>query len=32
VLAELPGQLDLLHLHAEPSGEDVLIEAYLHEP
>jgi diaminohydroxyphosphoribosylaminopyrimidine deaminase / 5-amino-6-(5-phosphoribosylamino)uracil reductase len=32
VLGELPAPLDLLHLHAESSGEDVLIEAYLHEP
>jgi diaminohydroxyphosphoribosylaminopyrimidine deaminase / 5-amino-6-(5-phosphoribosylamino)uracil reductase len=24
--------LELLHVRAEPSGEDVLIEAYLHEP
>ena len=24
--------LELLHLRAEPSGEDVLLEAYLHEP
>jgi diaminohydroxyphosphoribosylaminopyrimidine deaminase/5-amino-6-(5-phosphoribosylamino)uracil reductase len=32
VLGELTRPLDLLHLHAEPSGEDVLVEAYLHEP
>jgi diaminohydroxyphosphoribosylaminopyrimidine deaminase/5-amino-6-(5-phosphoribosylamino)uracil reductase len=29
---ELEGPLELVHLHAEPSGEDVLLEAYLHEP
>ncbi len=29
---ELDGPLELVHLHAEPSGEDVLLEAYLHEP
>jgi diaminohydroxyphosphoribosylaminopyrimidine deaminase/5-amino-6-(5-phosphoribosylamino)uracil reductase len=29
---ELVPPLDLLHLRAEPSGEDVLLEAYLHEP
>ena len=32
VLGDLPAPLDLLHLRAEPSGEDVLLEAYLHEP
>jgi diaminohydroxyphosphoribosylaminopyrimidine deaminase/5-amino-6-(5-phosphoribosylamino)uracil reductase len=32
VLGSLPAPLELLHLHAEPSGEDVLVEAYLHEP
>ena len=31
-LGELPAPLELLHLHAEPSGEDVLLEVYLHEP
>jgi diaminohydroxyphosphoribosylaminopyrimidine deaminase/5-amino-6-(5-phosphoribosylamino)uracil reductase len=31
-LGELAAASDLLHLHAEPSGEDVLLEAYLHEP
>jgi len=31
-LGDLPASLDLLHLHLEPSGEDVLLEAYLHEP
>jgi diaminohydroxyphosphoribosylaminopyrimidine deaminase/5-amino-6-(5-phosphoribosylamino)uracil reductase len=29
---ELAEPLELLHLHAEPSGEDVLLEAYLREP
>jgi diaminohydroxyphosphoribosylaminopyrimidine deaminase/5-amino-6-(5-phosphoribosylamino)uracil reductase len=29
---ELAEPLELLHLRAEPSGEDVLIEAYLREP
>jgi diaminohydroxyphosphoribosylaminopyrimidine deaminase / 5-amino-6-(5-phosphoribosylamino)uracil reductase len=29
---ELARPLELVHLHAEPSGEDVLVEAYLHEP
>ena len=32
VLGELTAPLELLHLHAEPSGEDVLVEAYLREP
>jgi diaminohydroxyphosphoribosylaminopyrimidine deaminase / 5-amino-6-(5-phosphoribosylamino)uracil reductase len=32
VLGELPAPLELLHLRAEPSGEDVMLEAYLHEP
>jgi diaminohydroxyphosphoribosylaminopyrimidine deaminase/5-amino-6-(5-phosphoribosylamino)uracil reductase len=32
VLGELSQPLDLLHLRAEPSGEDVLVEAYLREP
>jgi diaminohydroxyphosphoribosylaminopyrimidine deaminase/5-amino-6-(5-phosphoribosylamino)uracil reductase len=32
VLGDLGAPLDLLHLRAEPSGEDVLLEAYLHEP
>jgi diaminohydroxyphosphoribosylaminopyrimidine deaminase/5-amino-6-(5-phosphoribosylamino)uracil reductase len=31
-VGELETPLDLLHLRAEPSGEDVLLEAYLHEP
>ena len=29
---DLAAPLELLHLRAEPSGEDVLLEAYLHEP
>jgi diaminohydroxyphosphoribosylaminopyrimidine deaminase / 5-amino-6-(5-phosphoribosylamino)uracil reductase len=32
VLGDLAAPLDLLHLHAEQLGEDVLLEAYLHEP
>jgi diaminohydroxyphosphoribosylaminopyrimidine deaminase/5-amino-6-(5-phosphoribosylamino)uracil reductase len=32
VLGDLDAPLELLHLHTEPSGEDVLLEAYLHEP
>jgi diaminohydroxyphosphoribosylaminopyrimidine deaminase / 5-amino-6-(5-phosphoribosylamino)uracil reductase len=32
VLGDLSGPLELLHLRAEPSGDDVLLEAYLHEP
>lgn len=28
----LTRQLDLLHLRCEPSGEDILVEAYLREP
>jgi len=32
VLGDLEAPLELLHLRAEPSGEDVLVEAYLHEP
>jgi diaminohydroxyphosphoribosylaminopyrimidine deaminase/5-amino-6-(5-phosphoribosylamino)uracil reductase len=32
VLGGLDAPLQLLHLRAEPSGEDVLLEAYLHEP
>jgi diaminohydroxyphosphoribosylaminopyrimidine deaminase / 5-amino-6-(5-phosphoribosylamino)uracil reductase len=32
VLGELAAPLELLHLRAEPSGEDVMLEAYLHEP
>ena len=29
---DLPAPLELLQVRAEPSGEDVLLEAYLHEP
>jgi diaminohydroxyphosphoribosylaminopyrimidine deaminase/5-amino-6-(5-phosphoribosylamino)uracil reductase len=32
VLGDLEAPLELLHLRAEPSGEDELLEAYLHEP
>ena len=32
VLGDLDAPLELLHLHAEASGEDVLLEAYLREP
>jgi len=32
VLGDLDAPVELLHLHAEPSGEDVLMEAYLREP
>jgi diaminohydroxyphosphoribosylaminopyrimidine deaminase / 5-amino-6-(5-phosphoribosylamino)uracil reductase len=32
VLGELAAPLELLHLRVEPSGEDVLVEAYLREP
>ena len=31
-LGQLTAPLELRHLRAEPSGEDVLLEAYLHEP
>jgi diaminohydroxyphosphoribosylaminopyrimidine deaminase/5-amino-6-(5-phosphoribosylamino)uracil reductase len=31
-IGDLAGPLALLHLRAEPSGEDVLLEGYLHEP
>ena len=31
-LGELDAPLELLHLRAEPSGEDMLLEAYLREP
>jgi hypothetical protein len=31
-VGDLAASLDLLHLRAEPSGEDVLLEAYLREP
>jgi diaminohydroxyphosphoribosylaminopyrimidine deaminase/5-amino-6-(5-phosphoribosylamino)uracil reductase len=32
VLGDLAAPRELLHLRAEPSGEDVLLEAYLREP
>jgi diaminohydroxyphosphoribosylaminopyrimidine deaminase/5-amino-6-(5-phosphoribosylamino)uracil reductase len=32
VFGELAAPAELLHLRAETSGEDVLVEAYLHEP
>jgi diaminohydroxyphosphoribosylaminopyrimidine deaminase / 5-amino-6-(5-phosphoribosylamino)uracil reductase len=32
VLGDLSRPVELLQLRAEPSGEDVLLEAYLHEP
>jgi diaminohydroxyphosphoribosylaminopyrimidine deaminase / 5-amino-6-(5-phosphoribosylamino)uracil reductase len=32
VLGDLAEPLELLHLHTEPSGEDLLLEAYLREP
>jgi diaminohydroxyphosphoribosylaminopyrimidine deaminase / 5-amino-6-(5-phosphoribosylamino)uracil reductase len=32
VLGDLDTPLELLHLRTEPSGEDVLLEAYLREP
>ena len=32
VLGDLAAPVELLHLRAEPSGEDVLLEAYLREP
>ena len=32
VLGDLAEPLELLHLRTEPSGEDVLLEAYLREP
>ena len=31
-IGDLAARLDLLHVRSEPSGEDVLLEAYLHEP
>src|SRR3954469_2737353 len=31
-LGDLEARLELLHVRAEPSGEDVILEAYLHEP
>jgi diaminohydroxyphosphoribosylaminopyrimidine deaminase/5-amino-6-(5-phosphoribosylamino)uracil reductase len=32
VLGDFAGPLELLHLRTEPSGEDVLLEGYVHEP
>ena len=32
VLGELAEPIQLLHLHAEASGDDILLEAYLREP
>jgi diaminohydroxyphosphoribosylaminopyrimidine deaminase/5-amino-6-(5-phosphoribosylamino)uracil reductase len=32
IFGELAAPVDLLHLRAESSGDDVLLEAYLHEP
>jgi diaminohydroxyphosphoribosylaminopyrimidine deaminase/5-amino-6-(5-phosphoribosylamino)uracil reductase len=32
MLGDLDAPLELLHLRTEPSGEDVLLEGYLHEP
>jgi diaminohydroxyphosphoribosylaminopyrimidine deaminase / 5-amino-6-(5-phosphoribosylamino)uracil reductase len=32
VFGDFAGPLELLHLRTEPSGEDVLLEAYLREP
>jgi diaminohydroxyphosphoribosylaminopyrimidine deaminase/5-amino-6-(5-phosphoribosylamino)uracil reductase len=32
VLGDLDALLELFHLRGEPSGEDMLLEAYLHEP
>jgi diaminohydroxyphosphoribosylaminopyrimidine deaminase/5-amino-6-(5-phosphoribosylamino)uracil reductase len=32
VIGDLRRPLDLLHLRCEPSGEDILVEAYLREP
>ena len=32
LVGDLAAQLELLHLRSEPSGEDVLLEAYLREP
>jgi diaminohydroxyphosphoribosylaminopyrimidine deaminase/5-amino-6-(5-phosphoribosylamino)uracil reductase len=31
-LGDLPAPVELLHVRAEPSGEDLLLEAYLREP
>ena len=32
LLGDLAPPLELLHLRSEPCGEDVFVEAYLHEP
>jgi diaminohydroxyphosphoribosylaminopyrimidine deaminase/5-amino-6-(5-phosphoribosylamino)uracil reductase len=32
VVGDFEGPFELLHIRTEPSGEDVLLEAYLHEP
>ena len=32
VIGDLAAPLELLHLRTEPSGEDLLLEAYLREP
>ena len=32
VLGDFAAPLELLHFHADPSGDDVLLEAYLREP
>ncbi|HEY7603924.1 MAG TPA: bifunctional diaminohydroxyphosphoribosylaminopyrimidine deaminase/5-amino-6-(5-phosphoribosylamino)uracil reductase RibD, partial [Gaiellaceae bacterium] len=32
MLDALPGTIELHHLHAEPVGADVLLDAYVHEP
>jgi diaminohydroxyphosphoribosylaminopyrimidine deaminase/5-amino-6-(5-phosphoribosylamino)uracil reductase len=32
LLDALPGPVELHHLHAEPVGADVLLDAYVHEP
>ena len=32
VLSDLATPVELLHVHVEPSGEDLLLEAYLREP
>jgi diaminohydroxyphosphoribosylaminopyrimidine deaminase/5-amino-6-(5-phosphoribosylamino)uracil reductase len=32
LLGDLAAPLELVHLRAEPAGEDVLLEAYLREP
>ena len=32
VLGDFDGPLELLHVRSEPSGKDMLLEVYLHEP